>query len=327
MSQQSLLQASIRAITGTQNTFEGDWHALFDLDGVPAGMFDGRLLRWINLQLGSSYTNLPEAQGAYATAQGAYNWSSLGSVLWSPLLLGSALKAWWDPSRNVTHAEGVVSAWTDRVGAAALSQSTSGARPVYGATALSGSPGVTFDGTDDFLELVGVPVGFPTGSAAGWLFALADQAALASDASVRTMVSYGSSGASALRALARTVISSVNRARVGDNSVTAVDAAVDYSGVHAHLGVFTASLISGRVDGRDYAGTAAALATTTTRVRVGAGSLTAASTFWNGVAGHLLVGSGTLATSDKEKLEAWALWSCGQQSKLPANHPYRNRRP
>lgn len=79
MSQQGLRQASVRAVTGTTETYEGDWHALFDQAGIADGMFDERLLRWINLKLTAEYTDVNEAMQALATSEGAYNFSSLGT--------------------------------------------------------------------------------------------------------------------------------------------------------------------------------------------------------------------------------------------------------
>ncbi|WP_395443558.1 hypothetical protein [Caulobacter sp. UC70_42] len=81
MSQQGYRQASIRAITGstTDETYEGDWHKLFDLASIPAGTFNERLLQWINAKLTKSYTDVNEAMQALATANGAYNFSSMGS--------------------------------------------------------------------------------------------------------------------------------------------------------------------------------------------------------------------------------------------------------
>lgn len=90
MSQQSLRQASIRAVTGTALTYEGDWHALFTMDGISSGFtdsqgvfrpatYDERLLAWINLKLSASYVNLPEAQQALANYAGAFNFSSIGT--------------------------------------------------------------------------------------------------------------------------------------------------------------------------------------------------------------------------------------------------------
>lgn len=81
MSQQGLRQASIRAVTGstTNETYDGDWHKLFDRASIPAGTLDERLLRWINAKLTKSYTSLPEAMQALATANGAWNFSSMGT--------------------------------------------------------------------------------------------------------------------------------------------------------------------------------------------------------------------------------------------------------
>lgn len=79
MSQQGLRQASVRAVTGTALTYEGDWHALFDKAGIAAGDFDGRLLRWINGRLSASHTELNGAMQAFAASQGAPGWSAMGT--------------------------------------------------------------------------------------------------------------------------------------------------------------------------------------------------------------------------------------------------------
>lgn len=79
MSQQGDRQASVRAVTGTAWTYEGDWHALFTLAGVAVGTFDERMLAWINLKLSAAYINVNDAMQALATANGATNFSSLGT--------------------------------------------------------------------------------------------------------------------------------------------------------------------------------------------------------------------------------------------------------
>lgn len=79
MSQQGLRQASVRAVTGTALTYEGDFHALFTGAGIPAGEFNGRFLQWINAKLSASYADLPGAMQALAASAGAYNYSSLGT--------------------------------------------------------------------------------------------------------------------------------------------------------------------------------------------------------------------------------------------------------
>lgn len=77
---QGLRQASVRAVTGTLNDYNGDFSALFTGAGIADGPdFNGRLLAWVNLKLSAAYTDLGGALDALATANGAYNWSSLGT--------------------------------------------------------------------------------------------------------------------------------------------------------------------------------------------------------------------------------------------------------
>ena len=77
---QGLRQASVRAATGTTYDYNGDWMALFDLDGVSSGDYNGRLLAWINQRLVADYTDLPAAQMAFAIANGATDWNGLGTI-------------------------------------------------------------------------------------------------------------------------------------------------------------------------------------------------------------------------------------------------------
>ena len=79
MSNQSLRQASVRAVTGTSGTYEEDWHALFTLAGVQAGVFNERLYAWLNAQLGTTYGTLSDAMRAYAVTQGASSWDQMGT--------------------------------------------------------------------------------------------------------------------------------------------------------------------------------------------------------------------------------------------------------
>jgi hypothetical protein len=81
MSQQGLRQQSVRDVTGTEFSVEGDWHALWDDAEIPAGMFNERMLAWINLKLAPlvDYTNVNDAMNAFAADQGFVNWSSMGT--------------------------------------------------------------------------------------------------------------------------------------------------------------------------------------------------------------------------------------------------------
>lgn len=80
MSNQSDLQAAVRDLTLTALTYEGDWHALFDLSGVASGAYNERLRAWINAELGTSYAGLPEALARYAARLGVTRWTDLRSL-------------------------------------------------------------------------------------------------------------------------------------------------------------------------------------------------------------------------------------------------------
>lgn len=79
MTNQSDKQASVRTVTGTTLNYEGDWHALWDITGVPVGPFNQRMLSWINSQLGASYTEINGAMAAFAIANGVSTWDQLGT--------------------------------------------------------------------------------------------------------------------------------------------------------------------------------------------------------------------------------------------------------
>lgn len=57
----------------------------------------------------------------------------------------------WDASAGVTEIGGGVSSWVDQAGSFEAQQTTAGSRPSYGATAMNGSPGISFDAIDDHL--------------------------------------------------------------------------------------------------------------------------------------------------------------------------------
>lgn len=79
MSQAGLRQASVRAVTGTTGSYDGDWHALFTVRGVAAGAFEGRMISYVNGLLTQTNTNVNQAMQALADANGATNFSSLGT--------------------------------------------------------------------------------------------------------------------------------------------------------------------------------------------------------------------------------------------------------
>jgi hypothetical protein len=80
LSNQGLLQDSIRGVTSTTHVFNGDWLALFALSNITTGTWDERCLAWINVEMSASYTNLADAQHAYAVSQGFDRWSDMSGL-------------------------------------------------------------------------------------------------------------------------------------------------------------------------------------------------------------------------------------------------------
>lgn len=75
-------QAVLRTSTGKALDYNGDWHAKFDANAVPAGDYNGRMLSFINTQLGTAYTEINGAKYAYAiarTTNGAKSFNELGT--------------------------------------------------------------------------------------------------------------------------------------------------------------------------------------------------------------------------------------------------------
>lgn len=206
------------------------------------------------------------------------------------LALGADLLAWWDASYGITVTGAGVSAWVDRKSGHTLVQATDGARPAYSATGFNGAPGVTFDGTADYLSMESVP--FPSGADPSeiWIVVQQDTDPVAV-ATTRGIVSYGAAG-TVNRAVARNPVLGVNRAYIiagtGSGSPTATVEDVDFSSRHLVRGVFdTTSSVA--VDGGTPVTVASALATATTRVRVGSNMADTPTTFWTGVLRDIIV--------------------------------------
>jgi hypothetical protein len=79
MSNQEKRQQSVRAVTGTAYAYNDDWMALFTAAGITTGVYNERLLVWINTQLGSAYTTLPDAMKAFAVRQERASWDEMGT--------------------------------------------------------------------------------------------------------------------------------------------------------------------------------------------------------------------------------------------------------
>ena len=72
-------QIAIRAVTSTTGGTNEDWIALFNTKLITAGTFNERLIKYINAELTTTYTDVNLAIQAFATDQSDYNFSSMGT--------------------------------------------------------------------------------------------------------------------------------------------------------------------------------------------------------------------------------------------------------
>lgn len=227
---------------------------------------------------------------------------------WSPSDLSSSLLAWWDSSYGVSLSGSQVTAWADRKSGYSVTQGTAAARPLWSATSFGGQPGLTFDGTDDLLNMEGLP--FMSGATPGEIWAVVQQDALVADTGARRLISIGGATLSS-RYIRRFVSGGVNRihALVGDGTslVQSGIPAVDASSRHVVRGIFTATSVQAGVDGT--LGTSAAVVPNTpaTRVNIGASSSSAiGAEYWQGKIRDVIV-TLPLTTAQAAQMQAFLL--------------------
>jgi hypothetical protein len=209
-----------------------------------------------------------------------YNAGSSALWQWSPWLLGNSLVAWWDAEHSdlIAATGGAVSSWADAVQGIAAVQAIGAQMPLYGASAFNGRPGVTFDGVDDYLRAVGTSRGFPTGSAGGEVWILADELAPGSDGASRDFASLGAGTNNDSRRLNGTGGTGTFRGRMvvgtGASSVSHTNGLVDAFGRHVFRFVTTPTQEWVEVDGVSDTPTAVTPSTSADRVTLGAHATT-----------------------------------------------------
>lgn len=207
----------------------------------------------------------------------------------SPTDLGASLLAWWPADRAdlITQVAGVVSSWKDVV-AAYDATATLTAQPTYSATGWNAATsGITFNGIANCLVLTPSP--FPTlSTASSRIWARVDQTALVADASARYIAAYGGDTATNQRRLLRRVSGGANIASAQLNT-TSGDAPGDFSGRHVVEATWFTGNENCTMDGNQGSNVLVTTTAGSTRFRIGATANLAASAFFQGVLGDVLV--------------------------------------
>lgn len=247
----------------------------------------------------------------------------------TPLDLGSKLKAWWTAddygTANMTVETGDrVITWVDRISAVTLSQtSLDTKRPTYYANYnADGIASVYFDQASVAQHLASASISaLPNGTTAGNMYAAVNLD------TVGQIVSYGTNGGNTLR---RLTSNGTNNPTASDGSVTAQAAGSDvFSEWTLVSGSFNTAAHAVKLNGSTVKTSVAApsMNTGTTVMRVGSSLATTPAGGFTGQLKHLFVTLGTLTTDEEQKLEGWMAWDLGVTDKLPATHPYKSYRP
>lgn len=223
-------------------------------------------------------------------------------------ILGASALAWWTADRAdlITLSGSEVTSWKDVVAAYDAAQGTSARRPLYSATSYNGAPGVTFDGTDDRLEMASQP--FPSAANPCEIWVITEQQALAADTSERAVFGYGGGSAATARRASRSVntgtVRAMNRVGTGAGSGAIETTTPENLGRHVMRARIDATTYGISIDGNTEVTGSIVPATGSTRAVIGATD--ALGGFWQGVVRDVVV-TGQLSAGQVTALLAWAL--------------------
>ena len=241
--------------------------------------------------------------------------------LWSPILIGRSLVAWWDAAytRSITLATGV-SAWAARAGGITLTQATGASQPTYSNTARNGLPGISSDGAKSMATTVS---SLPSGTNSSSSMTLG----YVSDVSAtRSIWSYGTTTTAQARGIGQTsgVVIAIYRTNdfAGSAAWNATDDIV-YSSVAAGASPNVSIITNGSVFDSGTIATLSTPASSTFRLFTS----TSGGSPWIGTVQEFFIISNQLDDFSRQKSEGYLAWKWKLTDKLPAGHPYKNAPP
>jgi hypothetical protein len=229
---------------------------------------------------------------------------------WTPLALGSSLLAWWTADRAdlITLSGAAVTSWKDVTHGYDAVQAVSAARPIFSATGFNGAPGLTFDGTDDYLELASQP--FPSGAAGSEIWAVVQQSSPAGETIPRILLAYGGDSPTTQRRMGRFVVSGVNRLTTetgtGSGGPSNTLSTVDFSGRKMVRCIYGPATTTPQLDGVAGAGVSAVPTTATAKFRIGSTANAIPSNYWRGQIRDAIV-TDLLTTDQATSIQAYLM--------------------
>lgn len=217
---------------------------------------------------------------------------------WTPNELSGSILAWWDAGAGITVTGAGVSSWVDRKKGYTLVQATDGARPAYSATGFNGSPGLTFDGTADYLSMESQPFGSDDGNFEVW--AVLQNDAAGATTGNKFAVTIGAPSASG------NMVRNTNNVMRSTTGVAVAEATGPFASRHLARSIFKTGLASIQMDGGTAVTAVVDPAIGSTRTRVGSNISDTASAFWHGKIRDVIV-TRLLAEEDATLLETFLL--------------------
>jgi len=208
---------------------------------------------------------------------------SPGPLAGAPWLLGDDLLAWWDADHAALitkDGSNLVSAHADAVAGYTLT-ATSTAQPTFGLTSFNGTPGITYDGTANCMEMTAGIGWLPIGAAGSEDWYLLEEVRLASDTATRFFGAWGNSNSICRRVGSIGETTAVHCRVSTGNGASAVShtGSTELFGRHVVRGVTEPTQSWSEVDGVASTPTAVVPASTAPRLRTGANANDTAANF------------------------------------------------
>ncbi|WP_159728365.1 hypothetical protein [Methylosinus sp. Ce-a6] len=235
--------------------------------------------------------------------------------LWSPLLLGASLAAWWSAleSSSITLAGANVPAWASIVGGISATQATGAVQPIYAAAGINSRPSLTFGSRwlDTPLNCSSVPR------------TVAALHVVNNIATYQTIIGGVASGGYQVQVRAADGFAAIVKGitvEVGHATIPCVAGAVSVD-----IAAYDGAAYGFAHNGSEAGSGSASVVFTSTTSEIGTRNVGAET--YTGNIGMIVVLNAVLDTVTRQKLESYMAWQYGAASSLPAAHPYKNAPP
>ena len=266
----------------------------------------------------------PLTEPTRLTLAKSFTWNE---TVWNPSMIQTALWLDANDSSTVAQSGGLVSQWNDKSGNRRNATASSTARPTYGATSFNSRPGLTFDGAANVLRADALAT-IAQGNDSPFSTVAVFNAA--SGSTFRNIAGFGSSaGTEYFHTYQIDNNNNLVQSRRTTNSPLIQKNITGSSGISSNIIVgFTFSGTTGFIykNGTEDATGDLDLDTfgsSPNQFAIGALPRDTVSGFLAFTLAELVITTGVLSTTNRQKLEGYLAHKWGLTANLPAGHPYK----